>query len=407
MSVDNELGPLLRRWGLSAQQLPAATAGPDELRPFVAAILGEALPFIDSAAPRNSTAQELWKSRGARSSPDSAAKIEVLERRVSAKALRAVAAAYGIKTTGAEEAEEETWAVRRSVHEDAARPGTASWAEFERAFRLDHAKTEMAFTPNVVGAHEAQRWDCAGIEAVEEAGQAWDRFSLVVEEMRHRVGRPVLKDRTFPVLQLSCAAKEGAAEEFVIVSIPVPDFATSEKAKLSKEKGALIAYYVSVERIRKLNDGKIEWLLGTASDAAGVLPLWIQDKALLGIVWKDVPLFLGWIARERGKGKEKAGAGAEAGAEATTNNAAAAPVESDADAKKGDGEEKTPRTGAGTAIGEAAGPTVIVSDGDAAGETETVPPNEPTTPEVTTGVETGEAGETAAAKEPKGKAPAG
>ncbi|KAI0523856.1 hypothetical protein F5B22DRAFT_592282 [Xylaria bambusicola] len=303
-STTTELGPLVRRWGLPVKQLPSATAGPDELKPFFASILKEALPFIDSAAPKTSSdAKKLWKSKGAKSSPDSDASVDVLERRISAKELQAIASKHGIKA----DIEEETWATRLSVHEDAAKKGTASWDEFEHSFRLEHAKTEMAFTPNVIAANEAQRWDCAGIE-LEEGGQSWDRFQLVVEEMRHKVGRPFLKDRTFPVLQLSCAVKDGtgASPEFVIVSIPVPDFATSDKANLSKEKGALIAFYVSIERIRKLDNGKIEWLLGTASDAAGVLPLWIQDIALLGIVWKDVPMFLGWIAKERGKSDGKA-----------------------------------------------------------------------------------------------------
>ncbi|KAI1422695.1 hypothetical protein F5Y12DRAFT_606217 [Xylaria sp. FL1777] len=298
MSTEPELGPLVRRWGLPAKQLPSATAGLDELKPFVTSILKESLPFIDSAAPKSSSgANKLWKSKGAKSSPESTAKIDVLERVIPAKQLQALATKHGIKAN----VDEETWAVRLSVHEDAAKKGTASWEEFEHSFRLEHGKTEMAFTPNVIGANEAQRWDCTGLE-LEEGGQSWDRFTLVVEEMRHKIGRPILKDRTFPVLQLSCAVKEGTgAPEIVVVSIPVPDFGTSDKANLSKEKSAQIAYYVSIERFRKLDNGKIEWLLGTASDATGVLPLWIQDIALIGIVWKDVPLFLGWIAKERAK----------------------------------------------------------------------------------------------------------
>ncbi|KAI1188930.1 hypothetical protein F5B17DRAFT_393426 [Nemania serpens] len=347
MSAENELGPLVRRWGLPVKQLPSATAGVDELRPFVASILKEALPFIDSAAPKLSSGmKKLWKSKGAKSSPDSAAKVVVLERVISVKELQAVASKHGVKAN----VEEETWAARLSIHEDAAKKGTASWDEFDHSFRLEHGKTEMAFTPDVIGANEAQRWDCSGIE-LEEAGQSWDRLSLVVEEMRHKVGRPILKDRTFPVLQLSCAVKQGTgAPECVIVSIPVPDFATSDKANLSKEKGAQIAYYVSVERIRKLEDGKIEWLLGTASDAAGVLPLWIQDLALPGIVWKDVPMFLGWIAKER----ENAG-----------TNASSAPTPAppaDSGAKE---TEQTPEVTTGVATG----PTPAVSEPAAVEET--------------------------------------
>ncbi|KAI8632110.1 hypothetical protein F5Y19DRAFT_423347 [Xylariaceae sp. FL1651] len=347
MSTESDLGPLVRRWGLPVKQLPSATAGADELKPFVLSILKEALPFIDSAAPRTSSTdtKKLWKSKGDKSSPDSTAKVQVLERVISAKELQTVASKYGIKS----KVEEETWAARLSVHEDAAKKGTASWDEFDHSFRLDHGKTEMAFTPDVIGANEAQRWDCDGIET-EASGQSWDKFSLVVEEMRHKVGRPILKDRTFPVLQLSCAVKEGTgAPEFVIVSIPVPDFATSEKANLSKEKGAQIAFYASIERIRKLDDGRIEWLLATASDAAGILPLWIQDLALAGIVWKDVPLFLGWIAKERAK----------TGVKATSAPAPAPAVDS--------GKEETNENPQVT-TGVATGPTTSVSGGVAAEE---------------------------------------
>ncbi|KAI1435349.1 hypothetical protein GGR50DRAFT_657091 [Xylaria sp. CBS 124048] len=357
MSTGTELGPLVRRWGLPVKQLPAATASIDELKPFIASILKEALPFIESAT--SADAKKLWMSKGSKSSPESTAKVEVLERVVSARELQAVAAKHGVKSR----VEAETWAARLSVHEDAAKKGTASWEEFERAFRLEHGKSEMAFTPNVIGANEAQRWDCAGLEEVEVAGQSWEKFSLVVEEMRHKVGRPVLKDRTFPVLQLSCAAKQETSGKpaFVIVSIPVPDFGTSEKANLAKQKGAQIAFYVSVERIRKLDDGRIEWLLGTASDAAGVLPLWIQDKAISGIVWKDVPLFLGWIAKERGKSAKKGSVPA---------------VPAVPDVKKETEPEAQVTTGVVT------GPTAAVSEGDIVKETEE-------TPQVTTGVATG------------------
>lgn len=344
MSAENEPGPLVRRWGLPVKQLPSATAGIDELKPLVASILKEALPFIDSAAPKvASDAKKLWKSKGAKSSSDSTAKVEVLKRVILVKDLHAVASKYGVEA----KVEEETWAARLSVHEDAPKKGTASWDEFDHSFHLAHGKTEMAFTPDVISANEAQRWDCTGIE-LEEAGQSWDSLSLVVEEMRHKVGRPILKDRTFPVLQLSCAVKEGSgAPEFVIVSIPVPDFATSDKANLSKEKGAQIAFYVSVERIRKLENGNIEWLLGTASDAAGILPLWVQDLALPGIVWKDVPMFLGWIAKERGT--------------AGTNASSVPP----ADANAKEETEQTPEVTTGVATG----PTAAVSDGAAVEET--------------------------------------
>ncbi|KAF3064842.1 hypothetical protein GL218_01921 [Daldinia childiae] len=316
------LGPLVRLRGLRAEQLPAATASPDELAPLLSAILREAVPFIDSAAPKaggGAADPKVWKLKGSHAHPDSAAKIDVLERVVSAAELETVAVGDGSgskeKSKGKGNVRPETWCCRRSVHVDKPEKGTAAWGEFVRSFRDEHAESERAFTPACLDAHQALAWDCGGAEA-REGGQTWGRFGLIVEEMRHRIGKPVLKDRTFPVLQMTAAATssttgattgEEEEDEFLVVSIPIPDFGTSEASKLAKEKGAQIASYVSVERIRRIEDGggdggrKVEWLMATASDAGGVLPAWVQNVAAPGVIWKDVPLFLGWIGRERVK----------------------------------------------------------------------------------------------------------
>ncbi|KAI1142698.1 hypothetical protein F5Y05DRAFT_365785 [Hypoxylon sp. FL0543] len=308
----NTLGPLVRLWGVPTAQLPPASASADELAPLLMAILQEAVPFIDSAAPKDSPTgaadHTVWKHKGSHSHADSAAKVEVLERVVPAAELEKVASRSGGregKDGKEEKVKGETWCCRRSVHEDKPEKGTASWDEFVRCFREEHAESEKAFTPACLDAYQALKWDCAGVEA-EEGGLSWGGFKLLVEEMRHRIGKPVLKDRTFPVLQMTASAK--GAEEFIVVSIPVPDFGTSETSRLAREKGAQVAYYVSVERMRKLDGagdgaggGKIEWLMATASDAAGALPTWVQNLAAPGVIWKDVPLFLGWIAKERRK----------------------------------------------------------------------------------------------------------
>jgi len=134
--------------------------------------------------------------------------------------------------------------------------------------------------------------------------------------MRHRIGKPILRDRTFPVLQMTCAAMEGPGseaadatitshrEQFLVVSVTVDDFLTSPHVSASlraQHDDAVVATYVSIERIRKLDgDGEVEWLMATASDARGVLPMWVQTRAVGGQVAKDVPNFFAWAARERG-----------------------------------------------------------------------------------------------------------
>ncbi|KAK7752402.1 hypothetical protein SLS62_005555 [Diatrype stigma] len=327
-STSTGLGPLVRLWGLSSHQLPPATASGDALVPFLTAVLQEVVPFIDSAAPKSpppsakdSKKDRLWKPKGTKSHPDSAAPVDVSERRISAAELRQILDGSGgrEKNTPVPSGGGEMWCCRRSVHADAAEPGSASWAEFDRCFRLDHAACEKAFTPSVRATHEAARWDCGGVRiaAPEPGGSTtatWGDFRLVLEEMRHRVGTG-LQDRTFPVLQVSCvAAGPGAQPEFLFVSIPVPDFGgddADKRSTLAAEPGALVAVYASVERVRKMprdgggGDGDIEWLMATASDARGVLPAWLQNLAMPAVIWKDVPLFLGWIAKERRRERER------------------------------------------------------------------------------------------------------
>ena len=280
------------------------------------------MPFVDSVAPKKPRAEpsRLWKAKGQKSYKDSVARVQISERVIPAGDLDevarrggpppAVAARYhdGHPTSG------ETWICRRSLHEDVAAPGTAAWTEFRRCFKEAHAETEDAFTPTVVGAREAASWDCGSVEA-EEGGETWGNFTLKLEEMRHKIGKP-LKDRTFPVLQMTCSAMargegEGDSEdaaatqhrekpEFLVVSVTVADFDRAPNAEYSRAKDTVLAAYASVERIRKLPaTGEIEWIMATASDARGVLPQWVQNMAVPGQVAKDVPLFLGWIARER------------------------------------------------------------------------------------------------------------
>lgn len=140
--------------------------------------------------------------------------------------------------------------------------------------------------------------------------------------VRHRVGRPVLRDRVFPVVQVTCSSSSGEGEgEFLVVSLHVPDLlgasppsppddgvsggggskGVKEKSKEDVVRGAVVGAYVSVERVRRDGGGSIEWIMATASDAKGVLPMWVQTRAVPGQVAVDVPYFLGWVDGQRGR----------------------------------------------------------------------------------------------------------
>ncbi|KUI60004.1 hypothetical protein VP1G_07236 [Cytospora mali] len=343
--------PLLRLAGLKTSRLPQPSATAEELRPFITTLLHEAVPFIDTAAPRAAdfsdpadpappASNTLWRSKGSKTLPESDAKVDISERVVTIAGSSNGAGGGGGGGGGGGEGGEkkgdkETWACRRSVHADSSTKGSASWAEFVECIRDRHAETEDAFTPSVVAHRTAVTWvdegtaaaaAADGLEPVEAGGVLWGRFGLSLVEMKHKIPPP-LKPRVFPVLQLIATAVPprggdsggggggGTAtgrrrDEFVVVSVTVGDFAEGglkDMAGLSaeKKKGVVIGAYAAVERVRRLPGGEIEWVMATASDAKGVLPMWVQTRAIPGQIAKDVGLFLGWIAKEREREKER------------------------------------------------------------------------------------------------------
>lgn len=308
------LGPQVRLWGVSIDQLPPLTANTEELAPFITSLLRETIPFLDSISPRDgsSAATHGWAQKPDKTYSDSEAPVHVFERVVTPKTLESIVTASRIPRP--EKLSTETWACRRSIHRDAAAKGTASWAEFERCFQEQHRQAEDAFTPAVVSSREEARWDCSGVE-VEAEGGTWGQIQMDLSEIRHKIAPAgILRDRVFGVLMLSAALKD--ADEFIVVSVAVNDLDRSNMGRLVKNKGIVMGAYSSVERVRRLppaavgtqasdQGAGIEWIMATASDAKGILPLWLQSKAVTGLIAKDVSLFLSWIARERGKNEEE------------------------------------------------------------------------------------------------------
>lgn len=179
---------------------------------------------------------------------------------------------------------------------------------------MDHAENERAYTPSIVSHRTVQSWDLDSLLSgftvpdVAAPGRVLGDFTLRVEEARHAVGRPVIKDRVFRVLQLTASlfsAHHGgkAMGDCLIVSVPVSRGDVKEEDEMYKD--AVEGVYVAVERVRKLareegQDGRIEWVMATASDARGKLPMWVQTRAVPAQIAKDVGLFLRWVAKRRG-----------------------------------------------------------------------------------------------------------
>jgi len=121
--------------------------------------------------------------------------------------------------------------------------------------------------------------------------------------MCHAIPAP-LRPRCFPVLVCTASA---SPTSFLAVSIPVDLRAlpasfysngrnATEGVDPQQKKKPVIGMYTAVERAEMDDKGEIEWAMATASDARGVLPMFLQKMSIPGQIAKDVGLFLRWIS---------------------------------------------------------------------------------------------------------------
>ncbi|KAI5466372.1 hypothetical protein BGZ63DRAFT_376061 [Mariannaea sp. PMI_226] len=301
--MSQEYGPFVRLWGIHPSQLPPADAKDEDLKPLLRSVLNEALPFVDLSPGEASG----WKQRSHKTFPHSAAPVQMYERTVTASQLAAVVEKHQPLGVSSKSVRDETWALRQSVHENAATKGTASWAEFVRCFKEQHADAEKAFTPGVVGTRLHREWSCAGITVEGADGTIWTDLTLKSEESTHHLPAPLNK-RVFPVLQVTAATVSEGRKAFLIVQIAVqPE--DDEQKRTTANDSTIKAAYTSIEMVRETSGGEIEWIMGTASNAKGYLPMWMQRMAVPGQIAKDVDMFMDWVAAERQNSSSKILAG--------------------------------------------------------------------------------------------------
>lgn len=289
---NDQLGHLVRLWGVNPEALPRREATPEELAPTLRRIIEEAVPFIDDIPPPDSSSKcSPWKHNGVKKFPHSAAPVNLYKRVIPARDLKKVAQDNYLPGLKHSKIRRETWSLRRSVHADAEAPKTASWDEWYHCFKNEHALAEMAFTKTVEYTQRVQEWRCDGVQVV-QGQHIWGNITMVWEESTHKLPAPLSK-RVFPVLQIT-ASDVGSPHgtDFIVVQIAVNDH------EIARRYMAVRGAYTSVERIRETSAG-IEWTMGTVSDAKGVLPARIQQMAVPGQIAADVDMFLAWIAKER------------------------------------------------------------------------------------------------------------
>lgn len=280
MSSPKLPGRLVRMRALPAAELPSHPllasnqSTPVPASTFAQDALNEAHEFVTSYWPQNFTI----KSKTKQSSP-STALVELLSHEVPQKLLPPGTAP-------------EAWFARTSIHENAAEAGTASWEEFDAGLRQDHSVHETDYTPDCLYAHQVLTWDDAG--ALGEV-QGWEDVHLNVMEMCHQLPAPLNK-RVFSVLVVTGKKASG---EFIVVQIPV-DTTGIPGTKYRDDKAFTPGMYVSVERgVLEEGGAKVKWQMGTASDAKGVLPMFVQKLGVPGAVVKDVGLFIDWCEKRR------------------------------------------------------------------------------------------------------------
>ncbi|ESZ98291.1 hypothetical protein SBOR_1284 [Sclerotinia borealis F-4128] len=301
------LGPKVRLRGLHLGSLPLGSldVGPNHegqpgrsddgsqyreaLREFITEVLRESIPFVDGVQPKLASTST-WKDSGSKRCASSEGNIGLYKRVVSKQELDRV------DRLGGTEAKEksETWYARRSRHRDLSFPGTATWGEFTRHFKEEHFRTEELWCKSVVSARRIKYWETTDLN-VEIGGDLWNNISMDIVEMKHRIKpKPLMKDRKFPVILIAASLND--EREFIVISIPLNGFTSAEYKADEKSVGAA---YASIERLRVLPSGEIEWIMATVSDAKGSIPQWIQKLAVPSVISKDVNMYMTWIAKER------------------------------------------------------------------------------------------------------------
>ena len=254
---------------------------PQDAVSFASSALDEAERFITAYVPQHFTVKA-----AAKKSPPSAATVELLTHDLPTSRVPKDDQFPGF-------APMEYWFARRSVHENVAKAGTASWEEFNAGLRVDHSKNEMDYTPNVYEAHEVLNWEQKLAEIGHKFGK-WEEVHMNVMEMVHQIPSP-LQDRVFPVVLITAKKQQ----EFIVIQMPIV-LDNVVNAKFTKGNKRTTGMYVSVERCEMINGGKhVQWQMATASDAKGNLPMWMQKMGVPGAVVKDVGFFIKWCEKHR------------------------------------------------------------------------------------------------------------
>lgn len=95
---------------------------------------------------------------------------------------------------------------------------------------------------------------------------------------------PPVSPRVFTVYQLTHLppSSPGIPKEGYIVSVPIDLTSSGDEALADKEEKAVRGRYVSVEYIKELEDGGVEWIMATSSTPGGNIPAFVAEHSMPG-----------------------------------------------------------------------------------------------------------------------------
>ncbi|KAJ8519475.1 hypothetical protein ONZ45_g3554 [Pleurotus djamor] len=105
---------------------------------------------------------------------------------------------------------------------------------------------------------------------------------------------PPVSPRVFTELQVTELSSE-SPRAGTIVSIPIDLSSPGDEEYAKLETKGVKGKYVSVERIRELENGNTEWIMATSSTPGGSIPSFIVESTMASTISQDVPHLLKWL----------------------------------------------------------------------------------------------------------------
>ncbi|EQL34898.1 hypothetical protein BDFG_03339 [Blastomyces dermatitidis ATCC 26199] len=282
---------------------PSEDGGNPDSRPplplFLQAALTQALEFLTTTVPGKS----FTTNPKLRASPPSSAQVQVSSGSIKYTPLTSKSLAAADK--------EDKWFARRTVLDNCAAKGTASFQEFVQGLKDDHLLNEMEYEPNITALEDIAKWDCSGVEV--EGGWSGVEASLSLVTHTFQPAN-LISPRVFLAMVITAftppesSISASTTQPSGFINIQLPIHFSAIPPSLSLPKDAVRGKYVSVELVRILPDtkdsaapGKIEWVMATSSKARGWIPEFLQHSAIPDAIARDVGLFLKWADEQRAK----------------------------------------------------------------------------------------------------------